>query len=68
MKELLRTGNLAHARSLVVALEAEGIATHLQGEHGASYIEGGISVFVVDEADWQAAQAVPAVIESSNDD
>ncbi len=67
MKELLRTGNLVHALSLVAALEAEGIATHLQGEHGASYIEGGISVFVVAEADWQAAKAVLAVLETGTE-
>ncbi len=67
MKELLRTGNLAHAYSLVAALEAEGIATHLQGEHGASYIEGGVSVFVVAEHDWEAAQAALAVLEGSTD-
>jgi hypothetical protein len=67
MKELLRTGNLAHAHSLVAALEAEGIATHLQGEHGASYIEGGVSVFVVGEHDWEAAQAVLAILEGPSD-
>jgi len=67
MKELLRTGSLALAHSLVAALDAEGIANHLQGEHGASYIGGGISVFVVADHDWEAARAVLAVLDSSTD-
>lgn len=64
MRELLRGGNLAYAHAVVAALAAAGIRAHLQGEHGGAYFEGGISVFVMHDDEFDAARAVLADLES----
>jgi len=49
---------LADAHALRLALEAQGIAAVVLGEHSVGFIGGGVAVAVSDPSELQSAQAI----------
>jgi hypothetical protein len=66
MKELLRTQDVGHAHLLCAALEAEGIDAFVQGDHAGAVFDGGVSLYIRNNADFPRALAVVSEVEGDN--